>query len=184
MTDDTTKPRKRNYNWLALYSILPRNPKVLALRSDSQRFAFIVALCAARDEYVRGQWPDRRYLIAALGKYGKHVPALLEVELVVEDPDGTVRIPFWDQWQPDDPTNAKRQAEYRQRQKDRNALRNGDTVTSNDEGRGGEVGEVQEVQRGTGDDTIGACIKCFQPIRLSEPRRSGRLGDVHEACPR
>ena len=61
MSDDQTPaPRKRIYNWFAINSILPRNPKVLSLRSDSARYAFIVALCAAREEFVisQGFLPD------------------------------------------------------------------------------------------------------------------------------
>ncbi len=114
----------RRYNWLRLYTVLPRNPKI-AKATDAVFRAYIYALCSTREEQVRGEWISRDYLAAAIGKYARHIPAMLDLELLVEDGDGTLRVPQYDHWQPSDETSARRSHDYRERLKTERANTHG-----------------------------------------------------------
>lgn len=157
MANDDTKPPERaekRYAWLRLYSVLGRNPKILGLRSDAARFAYVLTLCAARDEQLPGEFIDRRYLAAALGaRYAKRIDELIEAELLAEDPDGTISVPQWTYWQPETPSRREEGRRYRANLRAKLAAAN-DTVGTR-VAHVGVRGDIRDVLEGTGPDLTG-----------------------------
>ena len=105
-------------DWLRLHYHAPKSPKVMALPSDAARWAWIVALCEAKQQTREGEWASEAHLRAVLGRHAKHLQALIEARLVVRMKDGRMLINSWNEWQTDfrhDPTHAERQRRYRER---------------------------------------------------------------------
>lgn len=105
-------------DWLRLHYHAPKSPKVMALPSDAARWAWIVALCEAKQQTREGGWASEAHLRSVLGRHARHLPALIEARLVVQMDDGRMLIRDWTEWQSDyrsDPTHAERQRRYRER---------------------------------------------------------------------
>jgi hypothetical protein len=103
-------------------------------------------------QHLRGCLPGRR---------ARHFQELLEVGWLEVSPSGEVSVHDWDDWQsqvPDDPTKSKRQADYRERNRERLAeeqrKRRGDVTTDRNDGITTDRGDVQtETETETETDT-------------------------------
>lgn len=101
--------------WVALDAWIADDERIVALATDAQRWAYIVALTRAKLQKEPGGWPNERTLRHDLGLLLRHLPALVDAGLIGTD-GARYWIADWDSLQRD-PTHARRQAEYRARQK-------------------------------------------------------------------
>jgi len=85
--------------------------------TPAQLGAFVkVQLLAGRQKY-RGRFRSLAALTGALpASYARHVPFLFEQGDLAGQPDGSVYLPGWDEWQEGDLTVRERMARLRQRQ--------------------------------------------------------------------
>jgi hypothetical protein len=104
--------------WIRVEADVHRHPRVVALPSAAARWAFIVTL--AEGKAVDGRWTSvRHYRACVAPQEARHLPAMVEVGLVVMDGDQVV-IHDWDDYQVSrkDPTAAERMRRHRERQRD------------------------------------------------------------------
>ncbi len=109
--------------WLRIESGMPRDNKVAELSSDESRWAYIVLLCAAKEQ--EGRFASWQHLEACIPqKHWKYLSEMIEVGLLVRVNDSTdetkarFEIANWDKYQrPYDPNNAVRVARSRAKRK-------------------------------------------------------------------
>ncbi len=63
-------------DWLRLHYHAPKNPKVMGLPSDAARWAWVVALCEAKQQMTEGEWASEKHLRGVLGRHARHLPVL------------------------------------------------------------------------------------------------------------
>lgn len=120
-----------------------KSDKLVRLPGDAARWAWFTMGCEAKVQRHMGVFADRAYLRFLLGAYARHLPALERNDLVHEWPtpcadcatdyrgtatDGAMVVHNYRRKQVD-PTNADRQARFRERHGQSDAESNGD-VTS------------------------------------------------------
>lgn len=87
-------------NYVKLHSSIWTNPKFLGLSSDTARLAYVRCISAGNESEPNGQWIDRSYLAAAIGrKCAAFIPELVASTLLVEDDDEVIRLRQWKLWQ-------------------------------------------------------------------------------------
>lgn len=87
----------------------------IASLTDTQRWAFIVALSEAKQMRNGGRFESRKHLAAVLGtRLARAVPALIAKRLLTEDETGLVSVSNWSRWQVD-PTSGERTRSWRAR---------------------------------------------------------------------
>ncbi len=87
-------------NYVKLHSSIWTNPKFLRLSSDTARLAYIRCISAGNESEPNGEWIDRTYLAAAIGrKCAAFIPEMVEATLLVEDGEGVIGIRQWRLWQ-------------------------------------------------------------------------------------
>lgn len=125
--------------WLKVWIDAWKHPKIVGLASDSQRFAYIVALCEQKrnDAY----FASRKHLNLCLGPYAKHLKSLLAAGLIDELEDGRLTCHDFDERQgPADLTNAERQRRYRARHQRENGSPPVDDPVDNGDDNGDDNG--------------------------------------------
>jgi hypothetical protein len=109
--------------WLRIESGMPRDSKVAELSSDDARWAYIVMLCAAKEQ--EGHFASWAHLEACVPqKHWKFLNEMVEVGLLMRVADGAdeakarFEVANWDKYQrPYDPNNAARVARSRAKKK-------------------------------------------------------------------
>lgn len=92
--------------------------------TPAQLGAFVKVLALSSRQAHRGRFRSVKALVGALpAAYGKLVPFLVEQGDLVEQPDGSVYLDGYDEWQEGDVTVRERMARLRNRS--RNNWRNG-----------------------------------------------------------
>ncbi len=112
--------------WLRIESGMPRDSKVAELSSDESRWAYIVLLCAAKEQ--EGHFASWQHLEACVPqKFWKWLPEMIEVGLlqrITDEGDESkahFQVANWDKYQrPYDPNNAMRVARSRAKKRDGN----------------------------------------------------------------
>jgi len=102
--------------WLKLWATAWKHPKMVALKNDSERYAYIVAL---QEQKALGGKPfyTPRHFAVCVGPYAKHLKALLAVGLMDRLADGSLTVHDFDERQaPIDPKGGERQRRWRLRQ--------------------------------------------------------------------
>lgn len=117
MSDE--KPVFPSRVWWRADAFIHRNPKVARrLKSDSERWAYVVTLGEAKVQQVEGEWASREHYELALGdRLAEHVDALLAAGLLDQDDDGVIRVHDWSEWQVADRTSAERSRRYREKKR-------------------------------------------------------------------
>jgi hypothetical protein len=111
--------------WLKLHSGTTDHPKVIGLRDDRVRWAYIVVLCEAKKATPPGGWANERHFRHCVPHHYRYLDDLLDAGLLEMD-DERIVVHDWDDYQAD-PTAADRQRRARARH--RNVSRDV-TVTS------------------------------------------------------
>jgi hypothetical protein len=114
--------------WIRIESGLPRDPKVAELSSNDARWAYMVLLCAAKEQ--DGAFQSWQHLEACVPQeFWKWLPEIMEVGLLHRITDGVdeskarFEVANWDKYQRAyDPNNAARVARSRARKRDGNDL--------------------------------------------------------------
>lgn len=113
------QPEEVDMPWIRMEDSLPRDPKIAALPSNEARWAYIVLLCAAKEQ--EGRFASWAHLEACTPQWmWKHHAEFIEAGLLerVVDPSDEAKATFivanWDKYQrPYDPGNAARVAKSR-----------------------------------------------------------------------
>lgn len=90
--------------------------------TDSQIAGFVRLLCEAGHVDPRGRFRNARILRALMGRQAGLVRMFIERGDIIANPDGSLYVEGWDEWQEGDVTVAERARRIRAR---RNAVRNG-----------------------------------------------------------
>lgn len=100
-------------SWLKLYTNTWRHPKLARLKSDSERYAYVVAM--QEQKAIEGRpFESAEHFAMLCGPYGAHLKALVRAELVDELPDGRYTVhDFEGRQAPSDRTAKERQARLR-----------------------------------------------------------------------
>jgi len=88
-------------SWIRVSALLPRNKKMVALPSDSARFAWIVALCAGTFCDQPGAWESEAQWKEAMGRRAHWIEDFIRVGLMLKTDAGRVAVKNWEEWQSD-----------------------------------------------------------------------------------
>lgn len=104
-------------SWLKLYTNTWRHPKLARLKSDSERYAYVVAM--QEQKAIEGRpFESAEHFAMLTGPYGAHLNALVKAGLVDALPDGRFTVhDFEGRQAPSDRTAKERQARLRAKQK-------------------------------------------------------------------
>lgn len=94
--------------------------------TDAQFRAFFRTLCFAARQNPRGRFRGAAQLQGLLGRHARHLAFLVSEGDVVVQPDGSIYVDGWDQWQEGDMTVGARMAALRNRR--RNGAVTGDAA--------------------------------------------------------
>ena len=95
-------------SWIRLDARTPQDPAVVDLPNNEARWAFVVALCDAKQQRPPGEWASERHFRACVPTYvGRYLPVLVAGGLLAVPEDGRVTVPNWSKYQVD-PTGTTR----------------------------------------------------------------------------
>jgi hypothetical protein len=177
-------------SWFAVAVGAVDHPKLLGLRSDEARWAWLVVLSAAKRQDPEGGFASLDHVRHKLGSYAQHADELLEVGLLDRLATGSIVVHDWSDWQLDRQGRfgqLDRQARYRLRHREELAEKarerrrsdargdaRSDTVATSVATRGDSVATPPELTVATGSDAsrrptgTGTGTRSFSPS-LSPP---------------
>lgn len=119
--------------WIALDASLRHHRKIAALSEDAARWAWVVTLMEAKRQRPPGRFASESHLAYVLGdSLSPFVHEFVSARLLEKRRNGGLVVHDWPDYQRD-PTNAARQARYRDRH--RNVTDNGEVTPSRERPR-------------------------------------------------
>lgn len=101
--------------------------------------ALVGALCLGEQQVPRGRFRNERVLRALLSEFGRYVPELIRRGDITRNPDGSLYVDGWDEWQEGDVTVRERMVRIRNRKASRDGgERNNRYGDDRNEGNGGD----------------------------------------------
>jgi hypothetical protein len=98
--------------WVRISADLDDDPRIVALPSDSARYAWVVTIGRGKHQPTPGTWPSEQHFAASLRRRARFLTDFLTAELMVRLADGSVKVRQWGEWQTD-PTATLRQQDHR-----------------------------------------------------------------------